>query len=40
MKKLLKLAGVLSSACLAFYPYVVYDGNSFLFFGELPIPQK
>lgn len=39
MKKLLKFAGILSSMCLAFYPYIVYDGNSFLFFGELPIPE-
>lgn len=40
MKKLLKLAGVLSSACLAFYPYVVPTANSFLLFGEIPMPEE
>lgn len=40
MKKLLKFAGILSSMCLAFYPYVVPTANSFLLFGELPIPEE
>lgn len=39
MKKLLKFAGILSSMCLALYPYIDYIGDSFLFFGELPKPE-
>lgn len=40
MKKILKLAGIISSMCLGFYPFVVYGGNSLLFFGESPIPKE
>lgn len=39
MKILLKLAGIISSTCLALFPcYPLVD--SLLFFGELPIPEE
>lgn len=39
MKKILKLAGIISSMCLGFYPFVSTSIPSFLLFGEIPLPE-
>lgn len=38
--KFIKVIGYLLSVCLAVFPYVVDGQPSFLFFGELHIPEE
>lgn len=40
MKLIIKFVGIISAVCLSFFPYVVYSGASFLFFGERPVPKN
>ena len=39
MKKILKLAGIISSMCLGIYPFVSTNIPSLLLFGEIPLPE-
>lgn len=38
--KIIKAIGVISTLCLATFPPIIFDGRSFVFFGELPIPEE